>query len=161
MPTFVKIEAKPTFRDFQGRFTKARKSLLDERRKSVKRLGKKYVVVSKREAPKGKTGKFAESIGYQTYQTADAVGFRAFAQMPLFAFITEGTRPHIIRGNPILAFHWDRGPEGPGMYFFAYVNHPGTEANPFHDRAWDETEDEIMPEMRKISTRMFNSLKGQ
>ena len=157
MPTFIKVEARPTFRDIEGRFTQAREQLLRDRQQAMKNIGRKYVAAAKKEAP-GK--KFPESIGFQTYTTVDGVGFRAYAAQPLFTFITEGTRPHIIRGNPILAFHWERGPEGPGKYFFHYVNHPGTEPNPFHERAWEQTEGEITPEMQKISTRMFNSLRG-
>lgn len=157
MPTVVNIEAKPTFREMNGRFTKAKEQLLKDRQDAVKRLGKKYVSAAKKLAP-GK--KFPESIGFQSYTTSDGVGFRVYAAQPTFTFITEGTKPHIIRGNPILAFFWERGPEGPGKYFFRHVNHPGTEANPFHIKAWEETEGDIMPEMQKISTRMFNSLKG-
>lgn len=35
------------------------------------------------------------------------------------------TKPHVIRGNPTLAFKWKR--VGPGMFFFASVNHPGSD----------------------------------
>ena len=41
-------------------------------------------------------------------------------------YVEEGTRPHVIQGNPTLAFFWPSGPDGPGMYFFGSVNHPGT-----------------------------------
>jgi hypothetical protein len=46
-------------------------------------------------------------------------------------FVHEGTQPHVIRGNPLLAFFWANGPNGPGTYYFASVNHPGTKANKF------------------------------
>lgn len=46
-------------------------------------------------------------------------------------FVHEGTKPHLIEGNPLLAFHWDHGPDGPGTYFFQRVNHPGTKPNRF------------------------------
>lgn len=46
-------------------------------------------------------------------------------------FVHEGTQPHTIVGNPILAFHWANGPNGPGTYFFRSVHHPGTKANRF------------------------------
>ena len=41
-------------------------------------------------------------------------------------FVHNGTGPHVIRGNPLLAFSWPNGPNGPGMYYFRKVNHPGT-----------------------------------
>ena len=46
-------------------------------------------------------------------------------------FVHEGTAPHTITGNPLLAFMWPNGPDGPGPYFFRSVNHPGTKANRF------------------------------
>lgn len=46
-------------------------------------------------------------------------------------YVHEGTRPHVIEGNPTLAFHWDHGPDGAGTYFFSKVNHPGTKPNRF------------------------------
>lgn len=45
--------------------------------------------------------------------------------------VHEGTKEHVIEGNPLLAFPWDNGPEGAGMYFFASVKHPGTKPNRF------------------------------
>jgi hypothetical protein len=46
-------------------------------------------------------------------------------------FVHNGTKPHVIQGNPTLAFFWPNGPDGAGMYYFGSVNHPGTKANPF------------------------------
>lgn len=123
----------------------------------VRAMGKRYVTAARKHAP---GTKFPQTIGYQTFQGANVLGFRAYAEEPLHTFITEGTRPHIIRGNPILAFNWEKGPRGAGMYFFHFVRHPGTKKNPYHLKAWEEVESHIDKEMRRISTRMFNSLKG-
>lgn len=159
MPTHIKVEAKPTFRDFKGRFAKASDALLSARRDAVRTLGKKYVKEAKKRAP-GK--EFPKSIGYQTFQSSNVLGFRGFAAEPIFTFITEGTNPHRIprEGNKLLAFQWEKGPEGPGMYFFYFVNHPGTKANPFHLEAFEEMKDEINREMARVSTRVFKELKG-
>lgn len=48
-------------------------------------------------------------------------------------FVHEGTKPHVIRPKKakLLAFEWDNGPNGPGMYFFGEVHHPGTQPNRF------------------------------
>jgi hypothetical protein len=48
-------------------------------------------------------------------------------------FVHEGTAPHTIRAvhASVLAFDWPNGPNGPGRYFFASVNHPGTKPNRF------------------------------
>lgn len=48
-------------------------------------------------------------------------------------FVHEGTKAHeIAPKGKVLAFWWDRGPNGPGMYFFGGpVSHPGTAPHPF------------------------------
>ena len=46
-------------------------------------------------------------------------------------YVHEGTKPHTIMGNPTLAFFWPSGPNGPRMYFFRSVQHPGTKPNRF------------------------------
>jgi len=40
------------------------------------------------------------------------------------SFTNADTEPHLIEGNPILAFLWPA--RGPGTFFFRSVNHPGT-----------------------------------
>lgn len=39
------------------------------------------------------------------------------------------TKPHIISGNPMLAFKWPR--MGSGMFFFRTVHHPGSDFNQY------------------------------
>lgn len=49
-------------------------------------------------------------------------------------YVHEGTAPHVIMAHDPskpLAFFWANGPDGPGMYFFTQVNHPGTAPNRF------------------------------
>ncbi len=41
------------------------------------------------------------------------------------SFTNADTEPHLIEGNPILAFLWPA--RGPGTFFFAHVDHPGTQ----------------------------------
>lgn len=47
-------------------------------------------------------------------------------------FVHEGTEPHVIvaAGNA-LAFHWQHGPNGAGVYFFKSIRHPGQKPNKF------------------------------
>lgn len=54
------------------------------------------------------------------------------------SFVDEGTSPHVIEGNPLLAFEW----EGQTVIVHS-VQHPGTQANPFFsegvtDDTWAE-----------------------
>lgn len=52
---------------------------------------------------------------------------------PIARMHHEGTRPHRIEGNPILAFFWPKAAGGAnqGRMFLRYVNHPGTRPNRF------------------------------
>lgn len=50
------------------------------------------------------------------------------SEAPHAEFHHEGTDPHVITGNPLLVFFWER--EG-RVVGFPQVNHPGTTANPF------------------------------
>lgn len=64
------------------------------------------------------------------------------------SFVREGTRPHriVARNASVLRFRWPAGPARlrgrDGFYYFRSVNHPGTRANDWYDRAllsWPET----------------------
>jgi hypothetical protein len=50
------------------------------------------------------------------------IGFDA----PQADYTDLGTQPHEIRGNPRLFFEWQNGPDGPGLYSFHHVQHPGS-----------------------------------
>lgn len=49
------------------------------------------------------------------------VGFSA----PQADWTDEGVAAHGIDGNPNMTFFWPDGPDGPGVYTYAHVNHPG------------------------------------
>lgn len=49
-------------------------------------------------------------------------------------YVIGGTRPHLIQGNPLLHFYWDKAG---GWVTFAHVNHPGTKPNDFRIEALD------------------------
>lgn len=82
-------------------------------------------------APSGKTGALKRSIGVE--QNRDAGGrfapaWAVVAVAPYAMFVHEGTRPHPIRGNPLLAFWWAKIGS---FVVLARVNHPGTTGQPF------------------------------
>ncbi len=161
MPGVLKVTFKPPLRDLVGRFAKAEKALLDEKRIRVRVLGKRYIEIAQEEAPK-KTGQFAKSLFSRTYETGNTVSFRAYSAQPLGRWIIEGTRPHIIRARNVgaLYFFWSKGPRGPGMYSFRFVHHTGTKANPYHERAYRRWEPEVRPELRRIALRYISVLQG-
>jgi len=163
VPTFIEITSKPPFRDMKGRFVAAGDEIPRVYQDEARRLGKEMVEIARKEAPR-KTGEYASKIRYQTFVSGSTVGFRIYAPEPLTTFIIEGTKPHQIRAKSggVLAFEWDKGPQGAGMYFFRFVQHPGTKANPFPERSLDKFKTpESKRAFSKISTRFFAKLKGQ
>lgn len=80
-----------------------------------------------------KTGALRNSIKVQQARDLKgrySVSYDVEAGAKYAAFVHEGTRPHVITGNPLLVF------QVAGTTVFARkVNHPGTKANPFLVRA--------------------------
>lgn len=61
-----------------------------------------------------------------------STGYDVTSNAPYTLFVIKGTRPHVITGNPLLAFFWPK--LGRGVVFRS-VQHPGTKANNFLGRA--------------------------
>lgn len=81
-----------------------------------------------------KTGTLRDSIVKRAVEeTSTGLGIRVVATAKYALFVHEGTTPHVIyaKNSSVLAFNWPNGPNGPGVYFFKQVNHPGTKAVPF------------------------------
>ena len=133
----IRTTVQPSFRDILGRFTKANKELLNDKRKMMKQLGSKMVGFERAEAPK-KTGRFAKGIHYKTFVRGEIIEMRTYSPEPLGTYITKGTKAHLIvaRKASALRFFWESGPRGAGIYFFKWVMHPGTKPNPYVDRAY-------------------------
>ena len=153
MSGLIEVTIKPPFRDVAGRFTKANEELIKAKRDEMRALGAYLVDRLRAEAPKGKTGKFAESHSFKTFERGTDIELRTYSASPLGQFIRLGTKPHIIRAKyaKALAFHWPKV----GMMTFVpragfpytgeingafwigkgYVNHPGTPPNPYQERA--------------------------
>lgn len=156
------IYAKPSFRDTKGRWTEAHEELLEEYRNGMRVLGRQLKSLMQSEAPTGKTGKFKRGIRFRTFSQAGSgrgsgakLGFKITMPQPLGTWIIKGTKPHIIRAKvaKALYFYWGKVgaytvvPKAGGFKtHFAggklwigkgYVNHPGTKANPFDQRAYD------------------------
>lgn len=109
----------------------------------VRHLIKRTVRVQERarELAPIKTGKLRASIVKRgPYDDALGVFMVVVSNLNYALFVHEGTKPHPIyaRSSPFLVFDWPGGPNGPGIYYFRMVNHPGTKANPFLRRALAE-----------------------
>lgn len=141
------------------------------RRQMIVTLAERLVSILREEAPK-KTGIFAAGIRSGLVQTAwgetmidvDVQGEHARVtgggkSYPLAQLIVKGTKPHLIpkggsaemqaKGYP-LRFYWEKGPHGPGIYRFWSVHHPGTQPNPFIDRAIARWRPDALAELKAV-----------
>lgn len=76
------------------------------------------------------TGKMASAI---RVDPSGAYELEVHVDVPYASFTRPpGTRPHVIEGNPFLAFFWPNAPDGPADVVFRRVNHPGFQP----DRDW-------------------------
>lgn len=89
-----------------------------------------------RTAPRGKGphgGQLASHILKRAGMIGgDPVWFVGVAGVPYAGFVSRGTPAHIIRGNPYLAFHWEK--MGVDVVVRS-VHHPGTKPNRYLEDA--------------------------
>jgi hypothetical protein len=119
----------------------------------VKRdLMQRVVVVTERqilaEMPE-RTGKLKASVTNRY----DAQGGEILIGADYALFVHEPTKPHVIRGNPVLAFA-----HGGTTVFARYVNHPGTKGNPFIDRGLDKAGNDIDAALLAAGDDLLRSL---
>lgn len=159
----ITVTSKPPFRDVAGRFARADKEFLADKRESMRSLGRRWVAIAREEAPMGKTGNFRKSLAFKTSQSGSTVSFSAYSAQPLGKWIVLGTKAHIIRARNArnLRFFWKDGPKGPGTYFFPFVNHPGTKPNPYNQRATDRWMPDADMELRRISRKFVMTMQGK
>ncbi|MCL5744572.1 MAG: hypothetical protein M1541_11700, partial [Acidobacteria bacterium] len=126
-------------------------------------FGRLFTLALRQECPQsgeeGESGTTANSIRYAVVNKMSpdvALHFYAGnAERPevVVRTILFGSKAHVIRAkNPAkpLTFFWTKGPDGPRVYQFLKVNHPGTEANDFFQRAWDK----VAPQRQAMIARI-------
>jgi hypothetical protein len=153
MARMFKMEAIG-YREVQGRFAKRTTELAQTRREVIREEGRALVAALKTYAPK-KTGLFAEGIAYRTDERGESTTLTIYVRGEhafLLPILTGGSRPHEIprggsaaqlaKGYP-LCFFWQHGPQGPGIYYYWSVQHPGTEPSDFAAKAYESREPQI------------------
>jgi len=158
---------EPQFLDLSERFVKAFEMLEESKQESVRRLGARWVSLAQAEAP-ARSGAFASGIEYQPFREQATFGFRGYSPQPLGNWIKFGTKPHPIapRNAPALKFYWRKTglftivPKGGGFKTHRVgrtlyigkgrVDHPGTQPNPYHIRAYEM----FIPEVREEAKRL-------
>lgn len=103
------------------------------------------------EAPIGEgdsSGALRDSIGPPAIEAgAGRVSMTWTSDVPYAGFVIEGTSPHPIYPKNVRALHWDD-------VFALHVNHPGTQPNPFPQRAIDH----LLPEMTSSLADLFKEI---
>jgi len=184
----IVIKSIPPLRNLKGRFETAHKQLLEDHRDMMRVQGRRMKELAQDEAPVGKTGKFKAGIRFRTFAKGAQVGFTVSTPSPLGDYISEGTRPHIIRAKEkkALYFFWPkfggyvvvpRRPSGPTRVVSSYsaygggrkdtlwigkgyVNHPGTKPNPYLSRAFRRWLPGARADLSKASTRYVRTITG-
>jgi len=86
--------------------------------------------------------------------------------LSLWDLITRGTAAHEIptggaaaqlaKGYP-LSFYWENGPNGPGLYHYWSVRHPGTSPDRFPDRALDRWRPAARRELKELGLNVVQA----
>lgn len=90
-----------------------------------------------------RTGALEASITANQTSSGEGTSLQFTAGVPYAIFVLEGTRPHLIvprDPNGVLAFIAESG----DLVFTRHVNHPGTQPNPFPERAWENAKDQVI-----------------
>jgi hypothetical protein len=159
----IQLTTVPALRDIMGRFSSANAATVSQRLSELRALGQSMVQALQAEAPKN-TGAFAAGIHFRTFdEGAGRLVLRTYSPRPLGEFIIRGTQAHPIRARQgkALTFFWPQGPQGPGTYSFKQVQHPGTQPNPYHQRAFDAHRGQMHEVGRKMARAYRVHLKGK
>jgi len=135
----------------EAMFRKAPAKMLSEVHNAIKRSILIVEKNAKREAPVNKSyggGNLRQSI--KASMTGKATG-EVVVGANYGMYVHEGTRPHVIVPVNRRALANKRT----GQMFGRMVMHPGTQANPFMERAVEKSEGDINREFDKIISKVF------
>lgn len=138
-------------KDVLGSYLAAQEESRKAREDEIQKLAQRLERVARQEAPKGRTGALRRSIKSEVRHSQDGSRVRLRADAPYAKFVIHGTRPHIIlpRVAKVLRFEVaDR------IVFAKRVHHPGTQPNPFGERALQAAEPDFRDTMKAILKRI-------
>jgi hypothetical protein len=143
----VSITSSIPLQDLPGRHLMAHTAMLQGKYEVVNEAGGTLVGYMQDEAPK-RTGEFAAAIRHEMFTMTNGAGFNVSIPQPLGGWIMDGTPAHIIAAHG-RALRFEIG----GNTIFARsVNHPGTKANPFHERALTRWRPEAQSKLHFIAS---------
>jgi hypothetical protein len=91
-------------------------------------------------------------------QKTSASGYVSFEfrTVPYAVYVINDTRPHRIPGSPLpYPLKWYKGGQ---MYLAHAVNHPGTKANHFAEKAWAKVHGQIEGEIKRAGRRLLSQV---
>lgn len=169
------------FRDVLGRFTKASKSsrrfsrdiardvakIAVERLKRYAPVGTHYKITSDGSVVEYRPETLKKSIAYRTFSRSWGTEVRIYAAEHV-KYVINPTRPHRIRAKNVrfLRFYWADAPAevvemfGGNVVYFQSVWHPGTRANPFHERALLDMEPDLTHSLNRGAVQFKEILEG-
>ncbi len=117
--------------ELERRMAQASRRVQPLLKRAIRAIGRRGVQLLRNVAPH-KTGRLARSIHYAVTGPSNALRIHFFARVPYDKFVRLGTRPHPIFARNAKALRFVTG----GRVVFAKsVQHPGTEPNPYPERA--------------------------
>lgn len=107
----------------------------------------------RRQSPVGQgagAGRLRDSFSVQRSRAGSGITARFVSSAPYANFVEHGTVPHRIEPRTARALHWQTG----GIDMFSRgVNHPGTKANPFVEKAVKAMEPLMLRTLRNAVER--------
>ncbi len=88
-----------------------------------------------------RTGTLAASHDYRQGEDGSLEVFSDDPDGPIAAYVIRGTRPHPIEPTGPWPLHFFVDGE---EVFTMHVDHPGTDANPFNQAAWEAQRDDVL-----------------
>lgn len=157
MAELFKLDAMG-YRDVAGRFARRTDELQSAKREEMRDLGRGMVQSLQYYAPK-RSGLFSEGIAFRTDERGSETSLTFYVKGEhafVLPFLTGGTKPHPIdpHGDYPLRFFWERGPNGPGIYYYMHVEHPGTMPDPFIPNAIEAMSPQFDYGLSRIAKRV-------
>ncbi len=154
------VITRPGFQQVGYKFRAAIQKTQDQRRESMRVLGRALVAALQQEAPKSQRGQhsgtFAKGHSFKTSEHGQIIELRVYVPKPLGDWIRFGTQAHAIaaRYARALRFLWEGGPRSDNSFtayhFYKRVWHPGTKPNRYDLRAFQKWRPQAIVELRKM-----------
>ncbi len=146
------FESRPTFRDLQGKFSRATANLLRSRVALLRSEAQRFIILAGEEAPGGRGGTIGRGMSYRIFQASRGVGFQfdpgRIGRFHAFGTGLYGPLHHLIRPKRAHALHFFIDGE---ELFRAWVR--GVRPNRFVGRAYRRWLPGAGAALRRISTR--------